>query len=196
MHFSTFMHLFDAKETKMLSELIRNPRSSDNKIASRAKLPVATVNRKRKELEQRGILTYFAHVNNWKDGTQVFSARQMYMIKLRYGITRKQFLDAFYQPGELTPLFLKHVVSSDLGEMNGQLVFIITVESRIDTDILEIFNAEIAPMLDRHFGKGSIQESISLPLTQSLTMLHNYNKFNLDSGKIRDNWPNDKVFVQ
>ena len=75
----------------------------------------------------------------------------------------------------------KHVVSSDLGEMNGQLVFIITVESRIDTDILEIFNAEIAPMLDRHFGKGSIQESISLPLTQSLTMLHNYNKFNLFS---------------
>lgn len=189
------MKQLDEREKAVILELIRDPRISDNQIAKKTKIPVATVNRKRKNLEKDGILNYYSYINNWKNGTEVFGARQLYIIKLKYGITRKQFLDIFSKPEKITPLFAKHVLSCYAGEINGQLAIIYIIESRLDTDILEIFNAEIVPELGQAFGKDAIQETISIPITNSLTILHNYQAFNMENGKLKKNWPHDKIFV-
>ena len=49
----------DEQEQKIIKELIRDPRISDNQIGRNTKIPVKTVNRKRKNLEQRNIISYF-----------------------------------------------------------------------------------------------------------------------------------------
>ena len=190
------MKELDDQEKRIVLELIKDARISDNQLARKAKIPVATVNRKRKQLEEEGIINYFTHINNWKNGTEIFGARQLYIVKLRHGITRKQFLDNFHRPERISSLQIKHVLSSYLGEMNGQLAIIYIIESRLDTDIIEIFNAEIAPELEKALGRDPIQEAISMPLTHTLATFHNYSEFNVQNARIRPNWPSDKIFVQ
>jgi len=185
----------DPQHTAILKELIKDARLSDNQIAKKTKIPVATVNRKRSILEKEDILHYYTYISNWPEGTGSFSARHLYIIKLRHGITRKQFLDTFNTMDKLKPLFIKHVLEYHLGEINGQLALIYIIESRLHNDILEIFNAEIAPELMAAFGKDAVQESISIPITNTLSMMHNYNGLNMENGKIRSNWPNDRIFI-
>ena len=189
------MRNLSQQEKEILSELIRNPRASDNEVSRKTKISVATINRKRKALEKEGILYYFTYVNNWKNGTEGFGSRQLYIIKLKYGITRKQVMDTFFSEDKVKTLMLKHILHSFLGEVNGQVAFIYMIESRIDTDILEIFNAEIGPELIQAFGKDAIQDTVSIPITQTFSVLHNYNTVNMENGKMKKYWPNSKIFV-
>ncbi len=189
------MKQLNEQEKKIIRELIRDPRASDNQLSKYTKIPVATVNRKRKLLEKEGILYYFAHVNNWVNGTGEFGARQLYIIKLRYGITRKQVMDTLFTEERMKSLMLKHILHSFIGEVNGQVAFIYIIESRLSADILEIFNAEIGPELTMAFGEDAIQDVVSVPITNTFTTLHNFNPLNMENGKIKKSWPDSRIFV-
>jgi len=82
----------DAQEEKIIRELIRNPRISDNKISRRTGVPVMSVNRKRKSLEKRGLISYYCDFAHGGQGTQDFFVRQLYIVKFKGGVTREQFL--------------------------------------------------------------------------------------------------------
>ena len=71
----------DGKEKEILKELIKNPRISDNQISKNTKIPVKTVNRKRKLLEKRSLIHYMVHLDNSRSGTGVFSTKHMYIIQ-------------------------------------------------------------------------------------------------------------------
>ena len=49
----------DNQEIKIVKALIRNPRISDNQIGLRTGVPIRTVNRKRKKMEEKGLLKYY-----------------------------------------------------------------------------------------------------------------------------------------
>ena len=58
------MRKFDKQEEMIIKELIRNSRISDNQIAKNTRIPVTTVNRKRKLLEEEGFIHYYADVSD------------------------------------------------------------------------------------------------------------------------------------
>jgi len=66
----------DDKEVLIVKELIKNPRSSDNGISKITKIPVKTVNRKRKGLESRNLISYYTYLHNFS--VQSFSHPDSY----------------------------------------------------------------------------------------------------------------------
>ncbi len=185
----------DEYEKSILKELVINPRLSDNKISQLTKIPVKTVNRKRKGLEKRGIVRYIAAVNNGPEGTDDFGATVMYIIKFRYGVYRKQFLDA-YQNVPLTDKEIKHISFKWLGENDGHLLLILFIESRKFSDILEIYNVEIISKLIKILGPNLIEDTTAIPITSMLSFFHNYEPIiNMPKEKIKEHWPRSMVFV-
>jgi DNA-binding Lrp family transcriptional regulator len=189
------MGKLDKQEVEIVRQLIINARISDNQVAKNTKIPVKTVNRKRKTLEQKGLLTYFTYLDTTRSGTGAFGARDLYLIILKRGITRKEFLEKYFGQGSRY-LKQKHTLVSGLCEFEGSLCLAMVLESRLETDIIEIFNAEIVPELQRMFGAAAIEKTITMRLDTVLTILHNYiPMLNMKAGSIAKEWKPDNIFV-
>src|SRR6266436_3671440 len=83
----------DDQEKMIVKALIRDPRLSDNQVGKLTGVPTPTVRRKRKKLEEEGLLNYYAALDMQESGTHTFGSRHLYIIKFRIGITLKQILD-------------------------------------------------------------------------------------------------------
>lgn len=176
----------DDKEKAIVLELIKDPRISDNKIAKITKIPVKTVNRKRKLLESLNLISYYSYLHNFS-GTGLFTSRQLFIIQFRHGITRDLFIKRFGNQFELlrnNPVVLKHVLESHLGEQNGCIVLIMIIESFSKNDLIEIFNAEIVKLIATAFGPDAVSHTEVIDLTMQLNLLHNYSSYNQKNGKM------------
>jgi len=190
------MRELDKQEQLILRELIKDPRLSDNQLSKRAKVPLKTVNRKRKLMESEGFLYYFTFVDHSPQGTGIFASRQMYVVHMKPGITRKWFQDELSKQGGMLSRIVKHILYSHLGETDGHLVLFVVIESHKDSDILEIFNAEILSELKSKFGEDSVRAVQSYTLSSPIRVLHNYLPgVNLEGGKIKQGWPENSIFV-
>ena len=188
------MRDLDKNEKIIIKELVKNPRISDNQIAKNTGLAVKSVNRKRKRLEEDNLLFYFTHTDNSLDGTGSFSAKHLYLLDFKQGITRAKFIDKFNH-SDANLILQKHCLNSYLAESNGILKLILFIESYMDSDILEIFNADYLPKLESLFGKGCIANISTLTLNTTLQLFHNYfPTINMKQGKIKDNW--GKIFIE
>ena len=188
------MRDLDNNEKIIIKELVKNPRISDNQIAKNTGLAVKSVNRKRKKLEEDNILFYFTHADNSLNGTGSFSAIQLYILDFKQGITRAKFIEKFTHI-DLPTTLQKHCLNSYLAESDGVLKLILFIESYMDSDILEIFNADYFPKLESLFGKGCITNISTLTLNTTLQLFHNYFPLlNMKNGKIKENW--SKVFIE
>ena len=189
------MREIDKQEEIIVKELIKNPRISDNQISKNTGVPVKTVNRKRKKLEKEELLYYFTYLNHGPHGTGVFTARQLYIVTFKSGITRNQVLEAIKKE-EPTKIELKHIAESYLGDVDGHAIIAMIIESRLESDIIEIFNAELIPKFKRFFGEDAIIKTEALTLNVPLRILHNYMPLvNMSHGKIKEGWPDNLIFV-
>lgn len=190
------MRELDDAEVKIVRELIRNPRISDNQIAKKTKVPVMTVNRKRKKLEDEGLLTYYTYLNTSEEGTGIFHARQMYIVKFKSGITRDMFLTGLFGEKRLREFNAKFIVESYLGEKDGQITHILILEAKTESELIEIFNGEIIPLYKKLFGEDTVKEVITARVTVPIRFFHNYLPLlNMEKGKIKEEWSNDYIFV-
>ncbi len=188
------MKNLDEREISIIREIIKNPKISDNQISINTKIPTKTVNRKRKHLERENLLYYFAYLNTWKDGVNLFNTRKLYIIKFREGITRNQFLENFFI--EKGIINIKHTASMYLGETNGLLALIMLMEAKEKEELMEIFNADLIPKIKTIFGEDAIKEIVSLEITDTLQHLHNYiPRLNITNGIIKNDWPDNLIFV-
>ena len=184
------------KEQKIVKELIKNPRISDSQISKKTNIPVMTVNRKRKALEEAGILSYYTSVRKHKDGLGTFSVRQLYVIKLKAGITRKDYIDAI----ELEPalkIFNSRFISTTLiGERDGQLTIVVILDAADDHKLVDEFNGRIITILKKKFGDDAIRDIDTVRINDSMRLHHNYLPLvNMKQGKIIDEWPDDYIFT-
>ena len=185
----------DQQEKVIIRELIKNPKISDNQISKNTKVPVKTVNRKRKILEKKGFINYFTCLNNGINGTGRFTAKQQYIITFKCGITRSSIIEKIGR--EIPRLIeLKHIADCSVGDKDGHAVIAMTIESRLESDIIEVFNAEILPKFKRFFGEDAIVKTEAITLNVPIIMLHNYMPLiNMTHGKIKEGWPEDLIFV-
>ena len=190
------MPSLDKHEVKIARELIRNPRISDNGIAKKTGVPVMTVNRKRKSLEERGMINYYVDLNHGSHGTEDFFAKQLYIIKFKIGITQTTFTENIRKDKSMKKTNAEHVVISYLAEKDGHLADIILLTARTEPELNEVFNGEIVPMFKRNFGDDCIMSIDTVRILEPLRKNHNYIfGLNLENGKIKDDWPDDYIFV-
>ncbi|MBI2670481.1 winged helix-turn-helix transcriptional regulator [Candidatus Woesearchaeota archaeon] len=190
------MKQLDDQERKIVRELIKDPRISDNQIAKNTKVPVMTVNRKRKALEESKLLNYYCYLDTSRYGLEILSARQLYIIKFKIGITKKEFIEKITNEAEIKTFFTVHELNSFVGEKDGQLIYAVVIEGGKGNEIVEIFNGKLVPMMYRLFGNDCIKETFAFRLTTQLRLLHNYMPLlNIERGKIKKTWPDDFIFV-
>ncbi len=148
----------EEKDKSIIRELIRNPRVSDSEIAKKAGIPLKTVNRRRRYLEQSNTLNYMTFVNNFSYGTGRFNSLALYTILFEYGITtetlRRMIMSKEYNEH---PVVVKHIVVDLVGEKGGMATYTLIITSRAHEDLVEILNADIVPMVKRFVGENSIR---------------------------------------
>ena len=190
------MRKFDKQEENILKELIKNPRISDNQVAKNTKIPVTTVNRKRKHLEEQGFIHYYVDVSDESLERGQHNARQLYVIKLKEGITRQKYLEKIKKSENLRKVNPRYHAESFLGEKDGQFAVILIAEAKSADELIEIFNGSIIPDIKKRHGDDCISEITTTKVTFPFRMHHNYIPlFNMESGIIKKDWLNDWIFV-
>jgi DNA-binding Lrp family transcriptional regulator len=180
----------------IVKTLIRDPRLSNNQIGKLTGVPTATVRRKRKRLEEEGLLNYYAALDMQESGTSAFGARHLYIIKFRIGITRKQIIDEIKSEPNIRTIFTDLIYESHIAEMEGRITLVMIIEGKNDSDIVENVQAKIVPSLRKNHGSDSIEEISTIRLLGPIRIFHNYVPLvNMRQGVINSDWPGDAVFV-
>jgi len=190
------MRKFSRYEEKIIRELIRNPRISDNQIAKNTKIPTTTVNRKRRQLEEDGLIHYYTNVAAQSLDKGHHRTRQLYIIKFKEGLTRKEYVDAILKSKDFRKYNAVYHAESYLGEKDGHFAMILVLEAEGDDELVEIFNGEIIPKIRQRYGNDCINDIITTKITFPFRLHHNYLPIiNMDKGKIKDSWLDDWIFV-
>ncbi len=91
---------------------------------------------------------------------------------------------------------MKHISECSIGDKDGHAIIAMTIESRVESDIIEVFNAEILPKLKRLLGEDAVIKTDVLTFNSHFIIMHNYMPFiNMRNGKIKEEWSDDLVFV-
>lgn len=190
------MRLLDPQEGAVVKALIRNPRQSDARISRLTKVPVRTVNRKRKRLEREGLLAYYTALDMGPTGTGQFPARHLYVIQFRPGIPQSQLVNEIKTEPNIRTIFTEMIYESHLAEVEGHAAIVMLIEGENDEDINNKFNGQIIPSLLKNHGEDSIVHVSSTILGRPIRLFHNYVPMvNMDRGHIRDDWSDEAIFV-
>ena len=186
----------DDQEKMIVKTLIRDPRLSDNQIGKLTGVPTPTVRRKRKKLEEEGLLNYFCALDMQETGTSTFGARHLYVIKFRIGVTAKQLTEQIkHEPGTRS-VFTDLIYESHVAEIEGRVAVILIVEGKNDADIVENVQGNIVPSLRKNHGADAIEEISTIRLLSPIRVFHNYIPLvNMRHGVLCDEWPKDAIFV-
>ena len=190
------MRTFDEQERAILKALIRNPRRNDNYISKITGVPTPTVRRKRKRLEDEGLLNYFAAIDMQETGTGTFGARHMYIIKFRIGVTVRQIVDEIKSEPNVRSVFTDLIYESHIAETDGHVTLVMIIEGKNDADIIENVQGKIIPSLRKNHGPDSIEQISTLRLLSPIRVFHNYVPMvNMDKGVLRSDWTDEAILV-
>lgn len=189
------MYNIDRHEELIIKELVRNPRLSDNELAKRTSIPVTTVNRKRKNLEKAGILSYFVHVAEpFGKGTN--KVKQLYIIKFKEGISIQTYLEKLRTSQAFKADNAKYHVDSYVGEKDGHFALVIIVEADSEAELVEIFHSRIVKGLRMRHGNDCIADIFTTKVIYPIRIHHNYLPlFNMQDGKIADAWQSEWLHI-
>ncbi|MBI2129113.1 winged helix-turn-helix transcriptional regulator [Candidatus Woesearchaeota archaeon] len=190
------MRELDQNEVKIVRELIKNTRISDNKIAKKTNVPVMTVNRKRKKLEKEGLLKYFTSLDTGEHGTGMFKAKQLYIIKFKLGITRQQYMESVEYDKKWMGFNADYISLSYLGEKDGHLALILILDAEIESELVDEFNNRIIMHIKEKLGENAIIEVITTRVTDTIRRHHNYlPSINMENGIMKKEWCDEWIFV-
>ena len=190
------MRTFDDQERAILKALIRDPRQSDNYISKITSVPTPTVRRKRKRLEEEGLINYFVAIDMQETGAGTFGARHLYIIRFRIGVTVKQIVDEIKSEPNVRSVFTDLIYESHIAELDGRVALVMIIEGKNDADIIENVQGKIIPSLRKNHGPESIEEISTLRLLSPIRVFHNYVPMvNMHKGVLRDDWSDDAIFV-
>ncbi len=186
----------DESERKIVRELIKNPRISDNQISKNTKVPVMSVNRKRKQLERENLIRYFTSFDTGEFGTGSFKAKQLYIIRFKTTVTRKSYIEQVEKDNKFQRFSASYVSMSYLGEKDGRLALIMVLDAETDSLLLDEFSEKILPNLKEKLGTDCIKEIITTKISNTLRRHHNYlPDINMENGIIKKDWPDELIFV-
>ena len=175
--------------TQIICALIRNP-GSDNKIGALTGVPVRTVSRKRAAWSRRHPPYYTVDA-----GTAPPAAQHMIII-VQAGVTRSQLVRR--SPAAQRRQCLRELIrDSYMAETDGHIALVMVLEGESDSDVAENLQGKIVPSLKKNHGQDSIVELRTIRLLGSIRREHNYLPMvNMQNGVLRDDWPDEAIFVE
>ncbi len=186
----------DGNERKVIRELIKNPRISDNQISKNTGVPVMTVNRKRKNMEKEGILRYYTSLDTGEFGTGIFKAKQLYIIKFKTGLTRNDYIEKVEKDMNFQAFNNSYISLSYLGEKDGRLALVLILDAETESLLVDEFNGKILVSMKAKLGEDCIREIITTKISNTLRRHHNYIPIiNMENGIIKKGWPDEWIFV-
>jgi hypothetical protein len=119
----------------------------------------------------------------------------MYVIKFKYGITMHSVSEKF--PFIMSnPSLVKHTLFSSIGDKDGHIILTIILESAKQSDIVDIFNAEIVGTIGNFFGPDAIVDVEAIALRRQIKLFHNYMPgYNMEYGFLKKDWPDHNLFI-
>lgn len=184
---------FDEQEKLITKALIKDPRMSDNRIGKLTKVPIRTVSRKRKKLEESGEISYFVSSSAKSKNL----SRHLYLIKFRMGVTKQKLINEIKKEPRVKSLFTEMIYDSHFAEINGHTAILMVVEAGSDNEISENFNGKILPLMLKNHGEDSIIDITTIRLSERLRIFHNYIPLiNMKNGKLARDWPLESIYVQ
>lgn len=190
------MKVFDDQEKAIIRALVRNPRLNDHAISEKTNVPSKTVTRKRRKLEEEGVLSYYTMINMMDGGTQHFTTRHLYIIKFRLGVTKKQIVDEIKNEPNIKSVFTELIFESHVAELDGHIALLMLIEGKDDSDVVESMQAKIIPSLRKNHGADSIEEIQTLRVLAPIRIMRNYIPMvNMNDGTMNEKWPDEAIFV-
>jgi len=187
----------DSQEVKIVRALIRNPRLSDNQIGRMTGVPIRTVNRKRKRLEEEGLISYYTALNMGLDGTGRFNARHLYLVKFKLGISENRIIKEVEEEPNVRTVFTDFIYESHIAEIDGHIGLVLIIEGASDDEVNTKFNELMVPSLEKNHGKDSIIEVRTIRLSKPIRIFHNYLPMvNMEKGRIRESWADEAILVE
>jgi DNA-binding Lrp family transcriptional regulator len=187
----------DTQEVKVVKALIRNPRLSDNQIGIKTGVPIRTVNRKRKKMEEEGLLKYYTELNMGADGTGRFNARHLYLVKFKMGISQSRIIKEVQEEPNVRTVFTDFIYESHIAEIEGHTALALIIEGISDDEINTNFNEIMVPSLEKNHGKDSIVQITTIRLGKPIRVFHNYLPMvNLSKSRISDRWAEDAILAE
>lgn len=185
------------QDIKIIRALIRDPKLSDNKIGKMTGVPIRTVNRKRKKMEEQGLINYYTKLNMGNEGTGRFNARHMYIVKFKIGISQKQIINEVKEEPNVSTIFTEFIYESHIAEIEGHTALILIMEGSSDDEVNNKFNEIMLKSLEKNHGTGSIIEVSTIRLGQTIRLFHNYLPMvNEKNGRLKNSWDNEAIFVE
>ncbi len=179
----------DRQEKLIIKALIKDPRMSDNSIGKLTKVPIRTVSRKRKRLEERGQISYYTSLDD-KSKT-----KHMYLIQFKIGVTKKKLMNEMKEEPKVKSLFTDMIFQSSFAEIDGHTTILMIIEGESDNIISENFNGKILPLMQKEHGKESILNITTIRINDPIRIFHNYLPFiNMEHGKLKKNWPLGSIY--
>ncbi len=186
----------DDQESTIVRELIRNPRFSDNEISRRTKIPVMSVNRKRKQLEKEGLLEYHTQLNTSETGTGTFKIKRLYIIKLKIGSTIEDFVSGLKADKKVRDFYPRFIEDAWLGEKDGHLALLLLMGAASDSQMTDIINGQVIRSLKQREGENAIVEVSSININLPIRRHNNYcPNINFEKGILKDDWKDEWIFV-
>lgn len=180
----------DEQEKLIIKALIKDPKMSDNNIGKLTKVPIRTVSRKRKKLEQNNDISYYVSLN------QRSKSRHLYLIKFSMGITKNKLMNEIKKEPRIKSLFTELIFQSTFAEISGHTAILMIVEGSSDNEISESFNGKILPLMLKNHGQDSVMDITTIRLNDSIRFFHNYLPFiNMKHGKLESKWPLESIYV-
>ncbi|MGC3990211.1 MAG: Lrp/AsnC family transcriptional regulator [Chthoniobacteraceae bacterium] len=190
------MDMLDEQEQLIIRHLVRDPRESDNGIGEATGVNVRTVGRKRRKLEQSGVLSYYTQVDLSARGTAEFNAQHLYIVQFRIGITLQQIMDDIRNEPAVRSVFTEFIFESHLAEIDGKLALLMCIDGKSDTDIVHTVQEKLIPNLLKNHGENSIERVSTMRLLQPIRVMRNYLPFvNMQNGYLMKNWPDEAIYV-
>ncbi len=181
----------DEQEKLIIKALINDPRMSDNNIGKLTKVPIRTVSRKRKKLEEEGKISYYVSINTQN------KARHLYIVKFKMGVTKNRLKDEIKKEPKIKTLFTELIYESHFAEMSGHTAILLIIEGSSDEEISESFNGKILPSMLKNHGQDSIIEITTIRLGENIRMFHNYLSFiNIKHGKLSKDWLLESIYAE
>jgi DNA-binding Lrp family transcriptional regulator len=191
------MRDLDEQEITIAKALIKNPRTSDNRLGEEYGIPVRSVSRKRARLESDGLLRYFAEIDMSERGTGKFRCRHLYTIKFGVSVTLRDLRKRVLNEPNVMTAFTRTVYTSHIAEIDGRVALVLVVDGESDSDIVEKVQEEILPALRAKHGEQAIEEVETVRLLEPVRMLRNYlPALNMLEGKMRPDWSIDAIYVE
>jgi DNA-binding Lrp family transcriptional regulator len=190
------MRTLDEQEKQIVVHLVRDPRASDNAVAEATGINVRTVNRKRRRLEQEGLLSYYTELDLSPFGAHQYNSRHLYTIKFRIGVTYKRILEEIRAANNLPPTFSRIIHDSHIAEIDGKVALLLYIDGTGAAEVVNTVHEQLIPVLWKMHGSDVIEEITSCRILAPVRVMRNYLPLvNMEEGFIRPDWPLEQVWV-